>query len=153
MKGRIGTARAVVQQQRISCSNLWEQCTVYSGCFDVQQGSCLSPRAPGEALTRCLPSPCSNPSQIPEAAGVARHMPSSYLCLGNTRRSSREGFEARSSSNPFAFFSLLFHSWSKANKPAMRKAFHGLQRSLLEEVDSSLTSRKRLISFFINISE
>lgn len=61
--------------------------------------------------------------------------------------------EASPPPTPLLSFLFPFIAGAKLINMAMRKAFHVLQRSWLEEVDSSLVSRKRSISFFINILE
>lgn len=94
-----------------------------------------------------------NPRSVNAAQDVC-HIPSSYLFLVNRRRSSREGFEARFSSQPFAFFSLLFYSWSRANKPAYENGFPRVTKKLArgswqfigiqEEVDFLLYKHLRI---------
>lgn len=82
------------------------------------------------------------------------HISSFCVFLVDMRKSSREGFEAWSSSSPAAFFSLHFHSWSKANKPAYEKSFSCLPKELAggdwqftgiqEEVDFLLYKHLRI---------
>lgn len=93
-----------------------------------------------------------NPRSVNTAWDVCPIL-SSYLFLVNMRRSSREGFEHAPHPTPLLSFHSPFISGAKLITLPMRKAFHVLQRGWLEEVDSSLVSRKRSISFFINISE
>jgi len=54
---------------------------------------------------------------------------------------------------PLLSFHSPFIAEAKLIRLPMRKGLHVLQRNWLEEVDSSLVSRKRSISIFINISE
>lgn len=89
-------------------------------CFD---GS--SDTLPAFSLLKSFP----NPRSVNTPWDMC-HILSSYLFLVNTRRSSREGFEAHFSSNPFAFFSLPFYGWSKANKPAYEKGFSCVAKKL-----------------------
>lgn len=79
---------------------------------------------PAFSLLKFFPTPRSV-----NTAWDTCHILSSYLFLVNMRRSSREGFEARWSCNPFAFFSL-FYSWSEANKPACEKGISCVTKQL-----------------------
>lgn len=81
------------------------------------------------------------------------HILSFYLFVVKWRGVQGKRFEAHSSSTFCFLFYSPFIAGAKLITLPLRTAFCVLQRSWLEEVDSSLVSRKRSISFFINILE
>lgn len=122
---------------------LWSAGLVLSEppCF----GGC-SDTLPAFSLLKSFPNPRS-------VSTAWSHILSFYLFVVKWRGVQGKHFKAHSSSTLCFLFHSSFIAGAKSVTPPLKTAFHVLQNTWLEEVDSSLVSRKRSISFFINILE